>query len=233
MVHTVTANLDERIAPVSLFFEPSLQFALSLLQINNRDESGRHEPLEVKENVAALHHIASIAWKNFAYSVIVVPGSGPDRLAWSLSPLSRLRIEIAARRFKEGKAPLILVSGGYVHPNQTPYSEAIEMRKSLIDDFGVPIDAIIIDPHARHTTTNLRNAARLIYRYGIPFERKALITTDEFQRTYIESDAFASRCEQELGYQPATIRGRVSIFDLEFTPRRDSLQIDAMDPLDP
>ena len=57
--------------------------------------------------------------------------------------------------YANGKAPLILVSGGYVHPNQTPYCEAIEMKESLVRDFGIPSDAILIDPHARHTTTNL------------------------------------------------------------------------------
>ncbi|HEY8183484.1 MAG TPA: YdcF family protein, partial [Thermoanaerobaculia bacterium] len=82
-------------------------------------------------------------------------------------------------------------------------------------------------------TTNLRNVARLMYRYGIPFERKALITTDRFQSAYIESEGFAKRNQQELGYQPVKLLGRVSIFDLEFTPQLDALQIDAMSPLDP
>ena len=107
------------------------------------------------------------------------------------------------------------------------------MKKSLIRDFGVPADAIIIEPHARHTTTNLRNAARLIYRYGIPFERKVLVTTDSFQSAYIESDGCAKRCDQELRYQPAKVLSRLSPFDLEITNRIESLQINPMDPLDP
>ena len=189
--------------------------------------------MERKENAAALRRIHTIVWKKFPYSAIVVPGAGPDRAAWSLSPESRLRAEIAARRFKEGKAPLIIVSGGYVHPDQTPYCEAIEMKRALVADFGVPADAVIVEPHARHTTTNLRNAARLIYRYGIPFGAKALVTTDSSQSKYIESEAFTKRCDQELGYQPMTVIRRLSLFDLEFTPRVESLQIDAMDPLDP
>jgi hypothetical protein len=120
-----------------------------------------------------------------------------------------------------------------VHPNQTPYSEAIEMKNALVADLGVPAEAVIVDPHARHTTTNLRNAARLMYRYGIPFGAKALITTDSYQSTYIEGDAFAKRCGEELGYQPVTVLRRLSAFDLEFTPRLESLRIDSMDPLDP
>jgi len=231
LLHTVTAALEEQ--PFDHFYDPSLRFALKLLEINHRDEAGRHEPMESKDNAAAVRRIKSIAWTKYPYSAIVVPGAGSDRLTWSLSAASRLRAEIAARRYKEGKAPLVIVSGGYVHPNQTPYSEAIEMKKALVADFGVPASAVLIDPHARHTTTNLRNAARLMYRYGIPFGAKALITTDSYQSTYIEGEAFAQRCEKELGYQPVSVGKRVSAFDLEFTPRIESLQIDAMDPLDP
>jgi hypothetical protein len=231
MVHTVAVSLEEEAG--SLFFQPSLRFALHLLEINHRDEAGRHEPMETGVNAAALRHLKGIRWSDYPYSMIIVPGSGPDRTAWSHSPASKLRLEIAVRRYKAGKAPLLLVSGGYVHPNQTPYCEALEMKKSLIEDFGVPADAILVDPHARHTTTNLRNAARLIYRYGIPFDRKVLITTDSFHSSYIGGEAFAKRCDEELGYRPVTVLGRVSVFDVEATPRVESLQIDAMDPLDP
>ena len=233
LIQTLAANLDEQSAGLKLFFQPSLRFALYLLQINHRDEAGRHEPLESKDNAAVVRRIGSIRWRDFPYTMIIVPGSGPDRLTWSNSPVSRLRCEIAARRYKEGKAPLILVSGGYVHPKQTPYCEAIEMKKSLIEDYGVPAEAILVDPHARHTTTNLRNASRLIYRYGIPLDRKALVTTDTFQSTYIEGADFAKRCDEQLGYQPGKIVGRVSKFDLEMLPRVESLRIDPNDPLDP
>ncbi len=233
LVHTVADTLDEQSSGDMLFFQPSLRFALYLLRVNKRDEAGRYEPLEAGENAATIRHIPTIAWKDFPYTVIVVPGFGPDRSAWNLAPQGRLRLEVAARRYKAGDAPLILVSGGYVHPNQTAWCEALEMKKSLIADDGVPADSIIVEPHARHTTTNLRNAARLIYRYNIPFERKALITTDRFHSAYIASEAFAERCNRELGYQPAAISGRGSVFDLEFTPLRESLQIDSMDPLDP
>lgn len=231
LLHTITASLAEEEMP--LFFQPSLRFALHLLDVNQRDEAGRLEPLERGVNAAVVHRIASIDWKKYPYSVIVVPGYGPEKPGLALAPEGKLRLELAARRYRQGKAPLIMVSGGYVHPNQTPYCEAIEMQKSLVADFGVPADAIILEPQARHTTTNLRNATRLIYRYGIPFERTVLITTDSYQRSYIESDAFTKRCADELHYQPGKIGRRPSEFDLEFTPAIDSLQIDPMDPLDP
>src|SRR5205814_9149938 len=135
-----------------LFFQPSLRFALLLLEINHRDEAGRHEPMERKENAAALRRIHTIVWKKFPYSAIVVPGAGPDRAAWSLSPESRLRAEIAARRYKEGKAALIIGSGGYVHPDQTPYAEALEMQKAPEADFGVPADVCKVARYACTST---------------------------------------------------------------------------------
>ena len=161
--------LEENKDSMTLFFQPSLRFALALMDANHRDEAGRLEPLESGENAAAVRRMRRVEWGRFQYSAIVVPGSGTDRLTWSFSPYGKARVALAARRFQDGKAPFIIVSGGYVHPNQTPYCEALEMKKSLIADFGVPADAILVDPHARHTTTNMRNAARLMYRYGMPF----------------------------------------------------------------
>jgi hypothetical protein len=144
-----------------------------------------------------------------------------------------MRLELAVARFRAGKAPFIIVSGGYVHPNQTPFNEAFEMKKSLIADFGVPAEAILIDPHARHTTTNLRNAARLAFRYGMAVDRPMLITSDQSQSAYVTGLVFRDRCLKELGYQPGVLGARLSKFDVEFTPGLDSLHADAHDPLDP
>ena len=216
-----------------LFFQVPLRFALYLLEANNRDEAGRFEPMEKGENAAAIRKIRAAQWSKFSYSVIVVPGAGGDRPGVSLSAAGKLRLVLAAKRFNEGKAPFILVSGGFVHPNQTPYCEAAEMKKYLVNALGIPADLILIDPHARHTTTNLRNAARLLYRYNVPFEKPGLITTDQEQSRYIEGKDFADRCLRELGYRPFKLGGRVSAFDLEFLPVIDSLQSDPMDPLDP
>ena len=144
-----------------------------------------------------------------------------------------MRLELAVARFRAGKAPFIIVSGGYVHPNQTPFNEAFEMKRSLIKDFGVPADAILIDPHARHTTTNLRNASRLVIRYGMPIDKPMLITSDASQSAYITGTVFRDRCLKELGYQPGVIGRRHSKFDVEFIPGLDSLHADARDPLDP
>lgn len=172
-------------------------------------------------------------WSQYKYTAIVVPGSGTDRPGQAMSPWGKAWVTLAARRFKAGLAPFLIVSGGYVHPSQTPFCEAIEMKKALIAEYGIPAHSILIDPHARHTTTNIRNASRLLYRYGFPFKKTALITSDQGQSAYIEAPSFAQRCIAELGYVPHEILRRTSQFDLEFRPRLESLQTDPFEPLDP
>jgi len=223
---------DDRPA-LDLFFMPSLRFSSELMLLNHRDEAGRYEPMELGENAAAFRRVKTVQWAKYPYSVIVVPGSGNDRPAVNLSPMGRLRDELAAKRFRDGKAPFLIVSGGFVHPIRTEFSEAIEMKRDLMTRFGIPADSIIVDPHARHTTTNMRNAARLMYRYGIPFDKTALVTTDPWQSQSIESSAFDKRCMDELGYVPQKILSRISAFDLTFLPIRSSLQANPLEPLDP
>jgi hypothetical protein len=233
LIHTLAAVLAEDGEQMALFFQPTLRFCLGLLDANQRDEAGRFEPLETGQNRAAASRVKGIVWDRYAYSAIVVPGSGTDREPVSLSPWGRLRLTLAVRRYRQGLAPFLLVSGGFVHPNQTAHCEAMEMKKSLMADFGIPEDAILVDPYARHTTTNLRNAVRELYRYGFPFAKPGLIVTDTDQSASIESPAFAERCLKELGYQPVTGLRRISGFDLAFLGNVESLQGDARDPLDP
>lgn len=217
----------------SLFFEPSLKAALQLLASNHRDEAGRFEPMEEGVNQAALRAMPSIRWNDYAYSIIVVPGEGPEDPNTPLAEGGRKRTALAAQAYHEGKAPFILVSGGYVHPAQTRFSEAIEMKKALLSDYHVPEEAILVDPHARHTTTNMRNAVREIYRYNMPMDKPALVVSDPLQIAYIQSQSFADRCREELSYIPYQIVSRPSDTSLVFLPRVESLQQNPVDPLDP
>lgn len=213
-----------------LFFDPSLKAALQLLAINRRDEAGREEPMESAGNEAAIKTIPSIQWVKFPYSVIVVPGAGPANPNTALSDAGRSRTALAAEVYHAGKAPFILVSGGYVHPSQTRFAEALEMKKALLSDYQVPETAILIDPHARHTTTNMRNAAREIYRYKIPMDKPALVISNAGQVDSIASQAFVDRCLKEMGYLPYQIIGRTSDTSLVFLPKIESLQQDPLDP---
>jgi hypothetical protein len=140
---------------------------------------------------------------------------------------------MGADRYKKGLAPFVIVSGGHVHPFQTAFCEAIEMKKYLMEMCSVPEEAIIIEPHARHTTTNFRNATRIMARQGIPTDKKSLCTTSIFQADYIASNNFKEINLNYLKYTPFLSLKRLNDFDIEFIPNLLSLQMDNLDPLDP
>jgi hypothetical protein len=215
-----------------LFFEPTLNFALKLLEANRRDEAGRYEPLEAGENKTSLQNLRKIKWSDYPYSFILVLGSGPEDSV-RLSKIGAKRADQAAQLFLEHKAPLLILSGGNVHPMQTPFTEALEMKKYVMEKFKIPERNILIEPHARHTTTNFRNAARLAFRYGIPTDLKALVTSSEDHIAYTTREDFRSRCLKEFGYLPVEVITRISPLAAEFKPSVASLFFDANDPLDP
>ena len=215
-----------------LFFEPTLNFALTLLEINRRDEAARYEPLEQGENKAAIQNLKHIKWSDYPYSFILVLGSGPADSA-PLSPIGAARADAGAHLFLDHKAPLIILSGGFVHPIKTPYCEAIEMKKHIMEKYRIPEANILVEPQARHTTTNFRNAARLAFRYRIPIDRTALVTSSESHITSSASQDFRTRCVNELGYFPIEFIKRITPVAAEFKPAIASLFFDANDPLDP
>jgi hypothetical protein len=214
-----------------MFFSPWSRLGLDLLVVYQRTESIRYEPLDEGENAAALNRARSIDWQQWPHSAIVVPGSGLNVSEIGLSPAGAFEIRMAVRRWHEGLAPFLLVSGGHVHPNRTPYDEAIEMKRELMTHFAVPESNIVIDPYARHTTTNVRNAVRLLYRMGAPMDKSFVITT--FWAESLRSTDFSQRCWKELGYLPAEMSGLLSSFDVTAQPNILSLHIDPQDPLDP
>lgn len=217
----------------TFFFEPTLRFAMRLLQANSRDEAGRFWPLDSGENAAAIRYARTVHWSRYPYTLIVVPGAGSEIAGVPLSPWGKERLRLALDAYRQKLAPLILVTGGFVHPSQTPYCEAIEMKRYLMEVYGLPDAAILVDPYARHTTTNLRNAAREIYAYGLPERRPMLIVSDTAQTDYIQRDLFQKRMRNELGYLPVTLGKRLSSTRLEAKPSRQSLFVDPIDPLDP
>ncbi|RQO65385.1 YdcF family protein [Pedobacter sp. KBW06] len=216
----------------SLFFEPAMQFALIALEINERKDAGDYEPMMTTVNKASLSAIKKTNFSKYKYSLILVPGEGPEEQDTELSAGGMLRCRLAAAQYKNGMAPFIMVSGGRVHPYKTKYSEAYEMKRFLMNTLQIPESVIIMEPHARHTTTNLRNAARIMFRYGIPMDQAALTVTVNSQSRYI-SEVMPQRCIKELGYEPYRIGKRLSDTALEFFPNVMSLQIDFDEPMDP
>jgi DUF218 domain len=227
------AYLSELTAPAPLFYDPSLAVAMQLMDLNDRDEPSRFEPMETGENQAACDAIRHTLWDKYKFATIVIPGNGPELTTTPISPINKMHCEIAARRYKEGWAPFIIVSGGYCYPFRGPYCEAIEMKKFLTSRFGIPPQAIIIDPHARHTTTNIRNADRLIIRYGIPLTKPSVFITTQSQLHMAAGNAFDQRNLNELGYLPYRNKQQLSIHDISFYPVMEALHMDPYDPLDP
>jgi hypothetical protein len=227
--------LSEKLDGMTAFYQPSLAIALQLMELNDRDEPARFEPLGTGENKAALLAVKTINWSKYTYATIVVPGEGPDITTVALDPIGRMRCDLAASRYQKGLAPFIILSGGYCHPFHTPYAEAFIMKKYLVTKHRIPGKAIIIEPQARHTTTNLRNASRLMIHYGIPITMPSDIVSTKSQIDYIAlpQQHFDQRNMHELGYLPYRDKKQVSIHDIEFYPVMESLQLDPLDPLDP
>lgn len=215
-----------------LFFEPTLNFTQSALELNGRTEAADYEPLANGMNKNAIAQIKKTDFSKYKYSVILVPGAGPEDPDTEISAASMIRCRIAAIQYKNGMAPFVVVSGGRVHPYKTKYSEAFEMKKFMVNILHVPENAIIIEPHARHTTTNFRNCARLIYRYGMPMQKPAIVSTTKSTITYITT-TLLERCKKELGYYPYKNGKIISENEAEFYPSSLSLQIDFDEPLDP
>jgi len=213
--------------------DPSIATALALLDVNDRDDAIAFEPLDQAYNGAAMARAATLDWKTYRYTAILVPGKGPDDQATPLSARGKLRVRMAAERFADGLAPFIIVSGGAVHPRGTKYVEAVEMRKALIERYGIPVDRIVLEPYARYTITNLRNATRRLMALGAPLDMDVLVVSDADQIKSIDTPDFKARNQDRLGYQPEVSETRLSPYELTYRPSALSQRLNPADPLDP
>ncbi len=227
------ASLDEVSDGFDLFYKPSLAIAMQLMAANDRDEPARLEPLHEGVNKEAYEQIRKTNWSKYKYAAIILPGAGPELATTPVSPEGKIHCDVAARRYLAGMAPFIIPSGGYCYPFQGPFCEAVEMKKYLMEKYGIPASAIIAEPQARHTTTNIRNANRLIIRYGIPADKPLLFVTSMSQTSYSANVKFDERNQRELGYLPYRNKKQLSKHEIEFYPVLESLHMDPLDPLDP
>jgi hypothetical protein len=232
VVKQTTAKILDEEHTSRLFFMPSMTAALAFLNINGRNNAGDYEPMELTVNRAALQKAKRINWNNYNYAVLLVPGEGPDSSNAPISNGSKNRCRIAAAVYHQSKsAPFIMVSGGKVHPYKTSYCEAVEMKKFLIDSLQIPDSSIILEPHARHTTTNMRNGVRLLIQYNFPLFKPGLVVSDSSQSAYISG--MKQRCIDELGDVPYQLGKRISANSQEFYAVPVAGQINPTEPLDP
>lgn len=215
-----------------LFFTPAMLFALHSLEMNERNQVADEEPMSETVNKAALTYAKKVKWSQYLYTLILVPGEGPEEKDTELSAGGMLRCRLAALQYQSGLAPFIMVSGGCVHPYKTKYNEAMEMKKFMVNILHIPEYAILAEPHARHTTTNMRNCARLIFRYGFPMDKPFMVSTAKSQSRMI-TDFLPARTQKELGYVPYQVGKRFSATEAEIYPLAVSLQIDFDEPMDP
>lgn len=84
-----------------------------------------------------------------------------------------------------GIAPVMTASGGAVH---SPLYEAFMMHYLATCRFGVRRDAVLLDPCADHTHTNLKNTGALVVELG---GRTAYVVTDDgIQAAYLQEWTF-------------------------------------------
>jgi uncharacterized SAM-binding protein YcdF (DUF218 family) len=110
-----------------------------------------------------------------APAIVVLGGAveGPH-MPWRPYPDLRSsadRLWHAARLYRAGKAPLLVLSGGTVFADEAPEAQA--MRQFLVD-MGVPAGAMLLEAHSRTTTENAQDTARLLRPRGI---RRILLVT--------------------------------------------------------
>jgi DUF218 domain len=112
------------------------------------------------------------------------PGDACPRLAkkdMALFDVNILRAGRAAAAYFGRVAPVVTVSGGAVH---SALVEAFMLDYLVTCRLGVPADAVLVDPCADHTHTNVRNTGALVRALG---GRSAyLVTDDGLQADYLE-----------------------------------------------
>ncbi|MCQ2288370.1 MAG: YdcF family protein [Muribaculaceae bacterium] len=226
--------VEGKVNAQSPFYLLALECAKVVLNVNGRDtEAINFEPMNSGCNKAAYEAGKKVDWSKYEYTIIMVPGNGPDDYNTPLHPQGKVRCDIGYELWTQGYAPFIMVSGGRIHPSKTKYCEAEEMKKYLMGK-GVPEDAIIMEPHARHTPTNVRNMVRVIFHMGLPMNKGGIIACEANVITNtFQSQAFLNRCQSEYSFIPVTFGKTITTQAIAFYPKTDCLNIYSKDPLDP
>ena len=87
----------------------------------------------------------------------------------------------AAHGYFGGVAPIVTVSGGAVH---SPLNESFLLSYIMTCRLGVPADAVLVDPCADHTHTNVRNTGRLVR--ALAGRTAYVLTDDGLQSDYLQ-----------------------------------------------
>ena len=111
--------------------------------------------------------VAERATPRCCYDAIVVLGGGiapatpPEREFPSLTDASD-RIWTAARLYRQGVAPRIIVSGGGFLANGGPATTEAEAMRVFLVELGVPASAIVDEGKSENTIENMRNVRAIV-----------------------------------------------------------------------
>jgi hypothetical protein len=98
-----------------------------------------------------------------------------------LLSINRMRAGRASAAYHGRVGPVITVSGGAVHAD---LYEAFMLYYLATCRFGVPTDAVLLDPCADHTHTNIRNTGGLLTALGA--RTGYIVTSDGLQAAYLQ-----------------------------------------------
>ncbi|MCM3001522.1 YdcF family protein [Paenibacillus cellulositrophicus] len=117
---------------------------------------------------------------------------------------AKYRVPAAVQLYKDGRAPMILFSGGTIWKGQ-PLPEALMMKERAVE-LGVPAGQILVEQESRHTKENVL-ASLLVLDRAIPLHgiRRILIVTSAYHmrrayltlKTYMPSWIEYSMCAAE------------------------------------
>lgn len=163
---------------------------------------------EAAHNAAGLAAWQESAAEEYLFDALIVLGYTPLQAEQPTGvdeqPVAQQRLQLALHLYRHAMAPVLIVTGGAVHPAGTPINEALSMRAYLLQN-GLTARQVLIEPYARHTTTNLRNAGRILRRAG---RRRGLVISgfesplfgQDFYLSHPLLSTFTERCRRELGY---------------------------------
>jgi uncharacterized SAM-binding protein YcdF (DUF218 family) len=131
--------------------------------------------------------IKSLEWQNIpqgempkAEAIVVLGGTTRSksypRTGVDLGERSD-RIVYASQLYKQGKAPLIIVSGGRIDWKDYGDPESADMATVLVNDLGIPRTAIIEEPDSLNTYENAINIQKILVKRHI---KKVLLVTSAF-----------------------------------------------------
>lgn len=121
--------------------------------------------------------------REYPYSGIMVFGHGYRATQERLSQEARIRVLAAYELWKSGVAPKIIVTGG--QPSATDkerfgddlLSNGELMRGYLVDELGVPEDAVVFENQSTKTVDNVGHALNELQQQGLPTDDFVTVST--------------------------------------------------------